>query len=181
MSTSDNNSNNCYSCLDFLILLLLFIFHCIALTYSDNDTYYAACGHTLRDLMVGGIVILSAGLLIVYIIIMILGFCGFPKAAGVFGMVSVFFYFISLLILSGLILNYSIISLNNANCTAAMRSTDGGINSISANTGSPFIAIIGIVNSSWALVRIVYTLCLLTFNDETYYFFKREMYGAGQF
>ena len=92
-------------------------------------------------------------------------------------MVSVIFYVTSQLILSGLILNQGILALNNANCTAAMRSTDGGINSINANTGSPLLGIIGIVNSSWTLLCFVGALYLFAFNTGTYIFIKGQING----
>ena len=66
-----------------------------------------------------------------------------------------------------------------------MGSTNGGINSISANTGSPLLAIIGIVNSALTFLIVAIFLCLLALNTafvvflEGLIFFQRRQNNHG--
>ena len=128
-------------------LFILFVLQCIALTHSDTEVYYAACGHSLRDLMVSSVCVTFVGLIGVVIISLLVLLCS-DKMALVVGIILMVLYAIAEVVLSGLILNESVIALDNPNCTSAMQSTDGGIKSISANTGSPLLAIIGITSSA---------------------------------
>jgi hypothetical protein len=85
------------------------------------------------------------------------------------GFVNVYFalYLIFEVIMSICILKEGVDTLNNSVCNTAMRSTDGGSNSISANTGSALLAIIGIVPSALLLSIcicipiIVFVVCLI--------------------
>jgi hypothetical protein len=140
-------------------MFVLFVFQCIALTHSDTDAYYAACGHTLRDSMMASLILSTTGPIFVGISSLILSCCS-VRAAGVLAIVFVVFYAIAEVVLSILILNESVIALNNSNCTAAMQSTDGGISSVSAYTGSPLLGIIGIVSSSLTFFSLFVFLCL---------------------
>ena len=162
---SENEVSGSVECC-FILLFILFVFQCIALTNSDTDAFYAACGHTLRDLVMSNLIITCAA----FIIINLLGcivWCMRKELEP--GFVNVYFalYLIFEVIMSICILKEGVDTLNNSVCNTAMRSTDGGSNSISANTGSALLAIIGIVPSALLLSIcicipiIVFVVCLI--------------------
>ena len=142
----------------FTPIFIIFVFQCIALTHSDNNTFYDACGHTLRDLMMSNLIILFAFFIFIYFLNCIVG-CKGKVLDDVF--LKTLYFLISMfeVIMSICILKYGADALNNSVCNDAMCSTEGGVNSISANTGSALLAIIGIVPS--ALVILIILLLLL--------------------
>ena len=171
MSTSNDDAASKSTC-PLLGILVLFIFQCIALKNSNTDTYYAACGHKLWDLTVGSVVISTAGIFIMGIISCALYCCCNKSVGMICAVVFASVYIFAEIFLSGYILNESVVALNNSNCTAAMGSTNGGINSISANTGSPLLAIIGIVNSALTFLIVAIFLCLCALSTAFVAFFQ---------
>ena len=146
------------------LYFLVFIFQCIALTHSDTDIFYAACGHTLRDLMMSSLCISTIGIAFVAVLSGCVACC----SAGAAEWIAIGCFFLYVLIqvfMSGFILNEGVKALGNSNCTAVMQSTDGGINSISANLGSPLLAIMGIVSSTLTYISIFVlfvVLCIIS-------------------
>ena len=147
------------------LLFLVFIFQCIALTHSDTDIFYAACGHTLRDLMMSSLCISTIGIAFVAVLSGCVACCCSPEAGGEIAIGCFFSYVLIQVFMSGFILNEGVKALGNSNCTAVMQSTDGGINSISANLGSPLLAIMGIVSSTLTYISIFVlfvVLCIIS-------------------
>ena len=64
-------------------------------------------------------------------------------------------------VLGGFTVSESVNALNNSNCTAALSSTDGGINSPSANLGSPLLAITGVIYGAMFLLYAIGMLVIL--------------------
>lgn len=118
--------------------LILFIFGCIALTHSDSDVIYTACGHTLRDLLMA-LLVLSV-FFIVCGVIVVSGVCVRPVCAAVSGMCSVVFIVGVLLVLGAFTAKASIDAFNIPNCTAVMSSPLP-----SAYTGVPLLGIMGLI------------------------------------
>jgi hypothetical protein len=141
------------------LYFLVFIFQCIALTHSDTDIFYAACGHTLRDLMMSSLCISTIGIAFVAVLSGCVACCS-ARAAEWIAIGCFFLYVLIQVFMSGFILNEGVKALGNSNCTAVMQSTDGGINSISANLGSPLLAIMGIVSSTLTYISI-FVLCVV--------------------
>jgi hypothetical protein len=63
----------------------------------------------------------------------------------VFTTVFIIIFTVGMLVLSAFTVNESVVAISNPNCTSAMSSKEGGINSPSANMGIPLLAITGFV------------------------------------
>ena len=151
----------------FLLLFLLFVFQCIALTHSDTDAFYAACGHQLRDLMLGSLILSTAGIIFFIVVFAVLIPIA-PKVGIWAAFCSFLLYVLIEIFLSGFILSGAADALGNQTCKDAMQSVDGGINSISANIGSPLLAIVGIVSSAFTFVVILFFICLTALDTAFY-------------
>jgi small-conductance mechanosensitive channel len=151
----------------FLLLFLLFVFQCIALTHSDTDAFYAACGHQLRDLMLGSLILSTAGIIIFIVIYSVLMYISLK--VGTRAAFCLFLLYVLVeIFLSGFILGRAADALGNQACKDAMQSVDGGINSISANIGSPLLAIVGIVSSAFTFGVILFFICLTALDTAFY-------------
>ena len=129
---------NGISCSSLFLDLILFIFGCIALTHSDSDVIYAACGHTLRDMLMALLI-----LCVVFIVggaIVVSGKCDGPVCNAVSGVCSIVFVVGVLLVLGAFTAKASIGAFNIPNCTAAMSSPLP-----SAYTGVPLLGIMGLI------------------------------------
>ena len=157
----------------FLLLFLLFVFQCIALTHSDTDAFYAACGHQLRDLMLGSLILSTAGIIFFFVVFAVLIPIA-PKVGIWAAFCSFLLYVLIEIFLSGFILGRAADALGNQACKDAMQSVDGGINSISANIGSPLLAIVGIVSSAFTFVVILFFICLISLSYSYYKYFRTQ-------
>lgn len=140
------------SCCGYFISFLIFVFTCIALTHSDNDIVYDSCGHTLRILMiVNAIVYFALLILLCFVFGMIKSYLKeiststLSVITTVFTTVFIIIFTVGMLCLSAFTVNESVVAISNPNCTSAMSSKEGGINSPSANMGIPLLAITGFV------------------------------------
>ena len=151
---------------------VLFIFTCIALTHSDTEAFYSACGHTLRYLMMTNIIVNTIVVLALTLIVYIITVCVKGKAAIVTVVTFLVLYILFNIIMPISILSYSLTALDDPTCKSAMQSTDGGINSVSADTGGAILAITGMVNSIFNLVLLGISVCCLTCSIPFYDYMK---------
>lgn len=137
---------------------IIFVFTCIAVSHSNSDLIYSTCGHTLRDLLIADLVV-SSSLLCFAFLLCCFGMCYVksnsvspdepksvsPVAIFVLSITATLLGVVTTSCLGAFTISESVIALQNSDCTSAMRNTDDGINSPSANLGSPLLAIMGIV------------------------------------
>ena len=154
------------SCCGYFISFLIFVFTCIALTHSDNDIVYDSCGHTLRILMMVNALVYIALLILFCFVFGMIESCLVDKSMSsmseksmseksrseksrstlaVITTVFIIIFTVGMLCLSAFTVNESVVAISNPNCTSAMSSKEGGINSPSANMGIPLLAITGFV------------------------------------
>ena len=142
------------SCCGYFISFLIFVFTCIALTHSDNDIVYDSCGHTLRILMMVNAIVYFALLILLCFVFGMIKSCLTEKnrptlaaspAIAICTTVFIIIFTVGMLCLSAFTVNESVVAISNPNCTSAMSSKEGGINSPSANMGIPLLAITGFV------------------------------------
>ena len=141
---------SCRCCVNAVVgvgLLTYFVFQCIALAHSDTEEFYSACGHTLRDLVMACVVLNCFGTIFSFGVMLCVKQSN-GLACVIFGTVLLILYGILLLLLKSLMTKESVAALSNSDCSSMMRNTTGGINSISANTGSPLLACVGIVDGT---------------------------------
>jgi len=137
-----NTSSGGGNCCSFISLFISFVFVCISLTHSDNSMVYDACGHTLRDVMMADLLVPVCCSILSCIVVEVLNCCAcviIPIASILFLVCGV----VCLLCLGAVTVDESIKALSIPDCVLAMSSTEGGINSPSANTGSPLLALMG--------------------------------------
>jgi ABC-type Fe3+ transport system permease subunit len=121
--------------------IVLFVYYCLALTHSDSDVFYDACGSRLRTYM---IVTITAPFVAVACISCCGLFCCYTSDAfDQFTRIVSNVCSLVVAVMYGLVIDECVKALNNQRCMDAMR-TD----SISAGTGSPLIAWIGLVASA---------------------------------
>ncbi len=144
---------------------IIFVFTCIAATHSNSDSIYSACGHTLRNFLIADLV-MPVVLIVVLFLLICLEWCfcigkiqsivNISNASVTSGespstTVLIFVYLVRISIavgaacLGGFSISESVIAMGNSDCMSAMSNTTDGINSPSANTGSPLLAIMAIV------------------------------------
>ena len=128
----------------------------------------------MTNIIVNTIVVLALTL-IVYIITV----CVKGKAAIVTVVTFLVLYILFNIIMPISILSYSLTALDDPTCKSAMQSTDGGINSVSADTGGAILAITGMVNSIFNLVLLCIFVCCLTFSYPFYVYMKRRFNQIG--
>ena len=136
------------SCCGYFISFLIFVFTCIALTHSDNDIVYDSCGHTLRILMMVNALVYIALLILFCFVFGMIKSCLKEKSRSTLAVITTVFiiiFTVGMLCLSAFTVNESVVAISNPNCTSAMSSKEGGINSPSANMGIPLLAITGFV------------------------------------
>jgi hypothetical protein len=158
---------------------VLFIFTCIALTHSDTEAFYSACGHTLRYLMMTNIIVNTIVVLALTLIVYIITVCVKGKAAIVTVVTFLVLYILFNIIMPISILSYSLTALDDPTCKSAMQSTDGGINSVSADTGGAILAITGMVNSIFNLVLLCIFVCCLACSMPFYLYMKSRLGKIG--
>ena len=158
---------------------VLFVFMCIALTHSDTEAFYSACGHTLRYLMMTNIIVNTIVVLALTLIVYIITVCVKGKAAIVTVVTFLVLYILFNIIMPISILSYSLTALDDPTCKSAMQSTDGGINSVSADTGGAILAITGMVNSIFNLVLLCIFVCCFTCYAPFYVYMKSRLGEIG--
>jgi hypothetical protein len=139
-------------CVVVLVNFVLFVFACIALTHSDNDLIFHACDGTLRIIVMVDLIAPLAGLFVLGWIFLMFG-CGDIGKDARIGLYAFLF-----IVTAGLCIFTFMASdqaLKKPDCVSAMRSTDDisafpgdhgyikGLESPSANTGWPLLAVSG--------------------------------------
>ena len=142
------------TCCIFLMNLLLIICACMAAKNADTAVVSDACGSFLRVTVVLDIIANWLFWIALLVITCIFASSHPPEraqkctasiTAGIFTVVLAF--------LSGWTLHYTVDAHQNQSCIDAMSSKTGGLESPSANMGTPFLLIIGYVYG------VIYTLC----------------------
>jgi hypothetical protein len=144
---------------------IIFVFTCIAATHSNSDSIYSACGHTLRNLLIADLV-MPVVLIVVLLLFICLEWCfcigKIQSMKNIFKakvkpselpsitvLIFVLFVYISIAVgaacLGGFSISESVIAMGNSDCMSAMSNTTDGINSPSANIGSPLLAIMAMI------------------------------------
>jgi hypothetical protein len=153
---------------------IIFVFACIAATHSNSDSIYSACGHTLRNFLIAGLVLPSILIVVVLLVALVALLVGWKlgsinsqvgtalkskeevnaalkSAVNTSITVLIFLSLCSISFavgaacLGGFSISESVIAMGNSDCMSAMSNTTDGINSPSANTGSPLLAIMAVV------------------------------------
>jgi len=148
-----------------LAYTVFFILACMSAYNANKTIVYDACGPSLMNIIISDIV-----MNVVFSITAC--FCGpavlacaqASATARIIPAVLALIYTIAAICLSALSLEYSVAAHDNKNCTDVLSSRDGGLDSPSANTGSPLLMIIGyIYGSLYAITSFVFliaTCCL---------------------
>jgi hypothetical protein len=121
-----------------------FVFLCIALSHSDSDVIYAACGHTLRDLLMALLLLCVFSVALVVIVALIIHGTNCESSSALLGGIGVcsFLFVVGMvLILGAFTTKASIDAFNTPGCPAAMSSPFP-----SAYTGVPLLGIMGLVS-----------------------------------
>jgi hypothetical protein len=153
-----------------LVSFVIFVFSCIAATHSDSDSVYSACGHTLRVLLIVDIMFPSISVAAFFLIACCMCISGntiadiTDQSYGMAFKILVFLVLISmaagLICLGYFSISESITAMSDSDCMSAMRNTTDGINSPSANTGTPLLAIMvmvmGIFHCMTAIYIVIY-------------------------
>jgi hypothetical protein len=137
----------CSNCSVFVV----FVFACIALTHSDNDLIYSACGHTLRNLLIADIMLPILFYLVAAVhmctSVRVCGCCigGNGSVNGELVVFSCVCCFVLIVCLGSYTLSESVYAVQNSNCTDAMRNTYDGMDSPSAGLGIPLLVVVGFI------------------------------------
>jgi hypothetical protein len=147
---------------------VFFVFACIALTHSNNQLVSNACGDSLRNIVMADMVLQIFSPCIFIPLLMWMFYKRTDNTKILLSQIFIILLFLALAAcLGGFTISETVTALNNSNCTAVLSSTDGGINSPSANLGSPLLAIAGIIYGAlfliWALGLLVILVMLSVF------------------
>ena len=149
------------NCCSVVLLFISFVFVCISLTHSDSSIVYDACGHTLRDVMMADLLVPVCCSIISCLVSEAMHYCDF-QLYNITGIVFLVCGAVCMLCLGSVTVDESIKALSIPNCVLAMSSTEGGINSPSANTGSPLLAVMGFfVGVPYIIMSIVVFILLI--------------------
>lgn len=127
-----------------LVSFALYVFSWIAVTHTDSKTFYAPCGHLPRDL-------LTVCVTMPFVVIMIMGglyaFCRTCEREALVITVSVLVSLMAMvsLGLGAVTVTVAFDALGHSDCSAAMSSTEAGIDSPSAGTGIPLLGLMAVV------------------------------------
>ena len=151
-------------CAIFVANFIFIVFACIAANNANTAAVYDACGTFLRLTVILDIAanwIFWIALAIITCIFVNIRVpertqrCVISIFTGIFTVILVF--------LSGWTLHYSVDAHQNQNCTDALSSNSGGMQSPSANTGRPFLLIMGyiygVLYAIFTFVSLIATCC----------------------
>lgn len=131
-----------------IAIFISFIFTCIALSHADSASVYEACGHSLRNLV---IVHFFSPFIFLLVFLLHLFMCCLPDTRELhlaFFLVEIFLYSLGLTLVGAFTIVESRVAAQNPKCISALSSKEGSIDSVSANTGSPLLIYMGLVNGS---------------------------------
>lgn len=151
----------CSNCSVFVVL----VFACIALTHSDNDLIYFACGHTLRNLLIADIMIPILFYLVTAVhmctSVRVYDCCiwGNGRVNGELVIFSFVVFVVCIACLGSFTVSESVHAIQNSNCTDAMHNTYDGMNSPSAGLGIPLLVVIGFIFGVSNLLIVAASFC----------------------
>ena len=144
---------------------VFFILACMSAHNTDKTMVYDACGSSLRATVIADIVANWLFWIIALVIWAVL-ICtnASTTTQSITAVIVALAYTIAAICLSAFSIQYSVYAHNNKNCTDALSSQDGGLDSPSANIGSPLLMIIGyIYGSIYAILSLVFLICTCCF------------------
>ena len=149
-----------------LLPFISYVFVCISLTHANNDIVYTACGHTLRDVMIADLLVPVCVAILYGIVfgVIVCSSCNNGSALVISNIIFLLLGTVCLLCLGAITVNESVNALGNSSCISAMSSQEGGINSPSANLGSPLLAIMGfVVGVPYIIVSVGLVVVIIIF------------------